>query len=97
MNSKLINLFEGYLKETDISFDLRESTNLGLSSKKSDVYYFKVPGEHRMLTIEIKDIDPINEANIKINKINIVGGINSSGKSTVGKILYLVRYKVIYL
>ena len=55
MNSRLISLFEGYLKETDISFDLRESTNLGLSSTKSDVYYFKVPGEHRMLTIEIKD------------------------------------------
>ena len=55
MDNKLISLFEEYLKETDISFDLRESTNLGLSSKKSDVYYFKVPDEHRMLTIEIKD------------------------------------------
>ena len=55
MNSKLISLFEGYLKETDISFDLRESINLGLSSKKSDIYFFKVPDEHRMLTIEIKD------------------------------------------
>ena len=34
MDSKLIILFEGYLKETDISFDLRESIDLGLSSKK---------------------------------------------------------------
>ena len=55
MDSKLISLFEGYLKETDISFDLRESNDLGLSSKKSDLYFFKVPDEHRMLTIEIKD------------------------------------------
>ena len=55
MDSKLISLFEGYLKETDISFDLRESNDLGLSSKKSDIYFFKVPDEHRMLTIEIKD------------------------------------------
>ncbi len=55
MNNNLINLFEGYLKETDIVFDLRESHELGLSSKKSDIYFFKVPDEHRMLTIEIKD------------------------------------------
>ena len=40
MDSKLISLFEGYLKETDISFDLRESNDLGLSSKKSDLYFF---------------------------------------------------------
>ena len=55
MDNKLISLFEGYLKETDIVFDLRESNDLGLSSKKSDIYFFKVPDEHRMLTIEIKD------------------------------------------
>ena len=55
MDNKLISLFEGYLKETDIVFDLRESNDLGLSSKKSDLYFFKVPDEHRMLTIEIKD------------------------------------------
>ena len=55
MNNSLIALFEGYLKETDIVFDLRASHDLGLSSKKSDIYLFKVPDEHRMLTIEIKD------------------------------------------
>ena len=55
MDNKLISLFEGYLKETDIVFDLRESIDLGLSRKKSDIYFFKVPDEHRMLTIEIKD------------------------------------------
>ena len=55
MDNKLISLFEGYLKETDIVFDLRESNDLGFSSKKSDLYFFRVPDEHRMLTIEIKD------------------------------------------
>lgn len=40
------------------------------------------------LNLEIENIGAINKANIKINKINVVGGINSSGKSTVGKFLY---------
>ena len=40
------------------------------------------------LNLEIKGFGPINEANIQINKINVVGGINSSGKSTVGRLLY---------
>lgn len=55
MNNRLISLFESYLKETDIVFDLRSSHDLGLCSKKRDIYFFKVPDEHRMLTIEIKD------------------------------------------
>ena len=40
------------------------------------------------LNLEIKNFGPIHEANIEINKINVVGGINSSGKSTVGRLLY---------
>ena len=39
-------------------------------------------------TLEIKEFGLINRANIEINKINVVGGINSSGKSTVSKLLY---------
>lgn len=38
--------------------------------------------------LEIKEFGLINQANVGINKINVVGGINSSGKSTVSKLLY---------
>lgn len=40
------------------------------------------------LMLEIKNFGLINEANIEINKINVVGGINSSGKSTASRLLY---------
>ena len=40
------------------------------------------------LTLEIKYFGRIHYANIKLNKINVVGGINSSGKSTASKLLY---------
>lgn len=38
--------------------------------------------------LEINDFGKINEAKIEINKINVVGGVNASGKSTASKILY---------
>ena len=40
------------------------------------------------LIMEINDFMSINEANIEINKINVVGGVNGSGKSTVSRIFY---------
>ena len=40
------------------------------------------------ITICLKDFGPINEAKIDIGKINVVGGQNASGKSTLSKILY---------
>lgn len=38
--------------------------------------------------LEITDFGIINKANIGINKINVIGGVNSSGKSTASKLLY---------
>ncbi len=40
------------------------------------------------LSIKIENVCSINEANIEISKINVVGGVNSSGKSTISKLLY---------
>lgn len=40
------------------------------------------------VNLEIMDFGVINKADISINKINVVGGINSSGKSTASKLLY---------
>ncbi len=38
--------------------------------------------------LKITDLGPISKADIKISKINVIGGVNSSGKSMVSKILY---------
>ena len=38
--------------------------------------------------LEINNFGPISHADIHINKLNIVGGKNSTGKSTVSKLLY---------
>lgn len=40
------------------------------------------------LRLELKDVEPIVSANLDINKINIIGGKNSTGKSTASKLLY---------
>ena len=40
------------------------------------------------LNLEIDGFGLINNAKIKINKINVVGGVNASGKSTASKLLY---------
>ena len=38
--------------------------------------------------LTIRNLGVINDADIDISKINVVGGLNSSGKSTISKILY---------
>ena len=40
------------------------------------------------MNLKLNNIGPINHADISISKINVVGGVNSSGKSLVSKILY---------
>ena len=40
------------------------------------------------MKLHLEDMDPINEANINIGTITIVGGHNSTGKSTLSKFLY---------
>lgn len=40
------------------------------------------------LNFDVTGFGLINKANMSLNKINIVGGINSSGKSTVSRFLY---------
>lgn len=40
------------------------------------------------MNLKITDIGAINKADINITKINVVGGVNSSGKTTASKLLY---------
>lgn len=40
------------------------------------------------LHLKISDIRSINNADIDISRINVVGGVNTSGKSTVSKLIY---------
>ena len=40
------------------------------------------------LELKIENIGPIHEANLKLGKLNIVGGVNGSGKSTAAKLLF---------
>lgn len=40
------------------------------------------------LNLKIDNLGPINNADIKIGKINVIGGLNATGKSTASKLLY---------
>ena len=41
-----------------------------------------------LINFQIKDFGPINECDMKIGRINIIGGPNASGKSTASKLVY---------
>ena len=40
------------------------------------------------LSFNLRNVGPINEANIELGKINVIGGENATGKSTTSKLLY---------
>ena len=40
------------------------------------------------MRLSLKDFGPIDEANIDLGKITVIGGENATGKSTTSKILY---------
>lgn len=42
----------------------------------------------KMDNLKISNFEQINKADINLKKINVVGGVNASGKSTISKILY---------
>jgi predicted ATPase len=42
------------------------------------------------MTLELKNIGMIKEANVKINGLTVIAGENDTGKSTVSKALYLI-------
>ena len=42
------------------------------------------------LNLKIKCIGPINEVDVDIGKVNVIGGLNATGKSTVSKLLYCI-------
>lgn len=44
------------------------------------------------MELKINGIGPINEADIKLGKLNIIGGPNGSGKSTSSRLLYCFLY-----
>lgn len=46
--------------------------------------FFMIDG----LRLELEDVGPIGLARLDINRINIIGGKNSTGKSTASKLLY---------
>ena len=40
------------------------------------------------IKLHLENMGPVNEANINISDITVVGGHNSTGKSTLSKLLY---------
>ncbi|WP_458404710.1 AAA family ATPase [Methanobrevibacter sp.] len=43
-----------------------------------------------VINLDIKDFGPINNANLELKKLNIVAGINGSGKTTSSKLVYCI-------
>ena len=70
---------------------LEENGRLEESSKVYDKLFNKLNNVHKdtpKIELKINNIGPINEADLKFGKLNIVGGINGSGKTTAAKLLF---------
>ena len=39
---------------------------------------------------KIKNFGPIDEANLNLNKLNVIGGVNASGKSFSARLLFCI-------
>lgn len=46
----------------------------------------------KKMELDIENFGSINEAHIKLRKINIIAGVNGSGKSTASKLLFCLLY-----
>jgi len=46
------------------------------------------------MTLELKNIGMIKEANVKIDGLTVIAGENDTGKSTAGKALYLLLQSI---
>lgn len=42
------------------------------------------------INLEINNFGPINKANLELKKLNVIAGVNGSGKTTSSKLLYCV-------
>lgn len=74
---------------------------LGLLKESSDIFEEALQirdndNTYSNLKFKIQNIGPIHEANFNLGKLNIVGGINGSGKSTAAKILYSFLFSATY-
>ena len=46
------------------------------------------------MELKLKNIGMINEANVKIDGLSVIAGENDTGKSTVGKALFMLLYHI---
>ena len=49
----------------------------------------QTPNKENKMELKLTNIGQISAANIKLNSLTIVAGVNDSGKSTIGKTLFL--------
>ena len=87
-------LIRGEKLENTASIKDYIESKLGRLEESSDVFkeIKNISGENQKLCsnleLKLENIGPIHEANLKLGKLNIVGGVNGSGKSTAAKLLF---------
>ena len=71
-----INVLQSNIKEIDENFLKNYESFRQFKTLKDD------------LSFHLKNVGPINNADIELGKINVIGGGNATGKSTTSKLLY---------